>query len=243
MKSIHQIALGISIPIVLFVSGCAGQKENLYRGWIGGVYLEADPSWLKSVSQNYFEKGQGTVPALPEAVRGRQDSAILVSRVFDKTPAAAGGLHEGDLILEVDHVKVEDLAAFREAVDHLAPGSAVPFSIYRSGNFHTESVIIGRETYQKLHSFSLGLGLGTEFDPIPHPDFSLLDLIYYKTHADRLELHSPEFQFFQAAREKGDTPTEPNAAQEAGREGWDFRLVLFGLGGKHDILAQEMIQP
>ncbi len=243
MKRTNHIAIRITIPLLLLVSACSGQKENLYRGWIGGVYLEADPSWLKSVSQNYFEKGQGTVPALPKEVRGRQESAILVSRVFDNTPAAASGLHEGDLVLEIDHVKVEDLAAFRKAVDLLEPGASVPVDIFRNGSFRTETMIIGRETYQMLHSFSLGLGLGTEFNPIPHPDFSLLDLIYYKTHADRLELNSPEFQFFQTARQQGDTPTEPNAAQEAGREGWDFKLVLFGLGSKHDILAQEMIQP
>ncbi len=243
MKSAHHMAVRIIIPLLLLVSACAGQKENLQRGWIGGVYLEADPSWLKSVTQNHFENGRETVPALPVDVRKRQDSAILVSRIFENTPAASGGLHEGDLILEVDHVKVKDLAAFQEAVDHLAPGASVPFDIYRSGNFSTQTVIIGRETYQMLHSFSLGLGLGTEFDPIPHPEFSLLDLIYFKTNAHRLELHSPEFQFFQEVRDQEDTRTDSNAAKEAGWEGWDCKLVLFGFGSKHNILAQEMPRP
>ncbi len=243
MKSNHHISVQIIILLLLLISACAGQKENLQRGWIGGVYLEADPSWLKSVSQNHFENGRGTVPALPVDVRKRQDGAILVSRIFKNTPAASGGLHEGDLILEVNHVKVEDLAAFQEAVDYLAPGTAVPFGVYRSGNLSTQTVIIGRETYQMLHSFSLGLGLGTEFDPIPHPEFSLLDLIYCKTHTHRLELHSPEFQFFQEVREQEDTKTDSNAAQEASWEGWDFKLVLFGFGSKHDILAQEMLRP
>jgi hypothetical protein len=243
MKSNHHMAVRIIIPLLLIVSSCAGQKENLQRGWIGGVYLEADPSWLKSVIQNHFEKGRGTVPALPVDVRKRQGSAILVSRIFENTPAAAGGLHEGDLILEVDHMKVEDLAAFQEAVDRLAPGASVPFSIYRSGNFSTQTVFIGRETYQMLHSFSLGLGLGTEFDPIPHPEFSLLDLIYFKTHVHRLELHSPEFQFFQEVRGQEDTKTGSNAAQEASWEGWDFKLVIFGFSSKHGILAQETLRP
>ncbi|MBA4368116.1 MAG: hypothetical protein C0403_10825 [Desulfobacterium sp.] len=242
MRSIQKIVVTIIMPVLLFASACASQKENLHRGWIGGAYIEADPSWLKSVTQNYFEGNHGVIPALPELVRQRQDSAILISRVFGNTPAAAGGLREGDLILEVDHRLVEDLSGFRKAIDRLEPGVGTPFTLYRNGEITDQTVVIGRETFQSRHSFTLGLGLGNEFDPIPDPDFTLFSLIRYQTNDNRLELHSPEFQYYQAARRQGtgDEATGNDSETETGREGWNFWLVFFGFGGNHVILSQEM---
>ena len=88
-----------------------------------------------------------------------------------------------------------------------------------------------RPTKCSIHSAWV---LAWERNSIPFP---------FKTHAHRLELHSPEFQFFQEVRELEDTKTDSKVAQEASWEGWDCKLLLFGFGSKHDILAQEIFRP
>ena len=226
--------IGAMLSLLLF-GGCASQKANYHRGWIGGTYLEADPSFFKRMCDNYFEKNRGTVPALPDAVREGQKSAVLVSRVYQDTPAAAAGIREGDLIVGIGDTTIDSIVALRRVIDNTDPGKALSVLIWRDGEIIKTPVIAGKETYQKWNSWKLGFRLGTQFDPLPKPDFSLFAIVSYMSNDNRLELHSPEFQYFK----KSSSDEQAHGMGGTSYEGWDLWLVFFGFGGQKVILSQE----
>jgi serine protease Do len=85
-------------------------------------------------------KGEGlglTVEALSEemarmyGLRGR--SGVVVTDVAPGSAAAAAGIKEGDVLLEVNRRRVGSLEEFKQAVAALKPGEAVPVQVERSG--------------------------------------------------------------------------------------------------------------
>lgn len=229
----------IALSCLLTQMGCAAEKATYERGWIGGQYLESDTSLVKRLSQNYFKNDGGVVPILPESIKERQSGAVLVSRVYADTPIMHAGIREGDLIVAVDNETVEDLPAFRELVDRKKAGDKIFVSVYRRGEILELPITVGRETYQKWGYFHLGLRLGSEFDPLPTPEFNILDLVSYDTSDSRLQLQSPEYLYYRdsLALAAGETDRNPNSEVDA--EGWDAWFVIFGFAGRKIILNQE----
>ena len=85
-------------------------------------------------------KGEGlglTVEALSEemartyGLRGR--SGVVVTEVAPGSAAAAAGIKEGDVLLEVNRRRVGSLEEFKQAVAALKPGEAIPVQVERSG--------------------------------------------------------------------------------------------------------------
>ena len=66
----------------------------------------------------------------------------LVNRVEDESPAAAGGLRRGDVIVELDGTKVEDAEDLIDAVRGQEPGNRVKVTLWRSGSLKTVSVTL-----------------------------------------------------------------------------------------------------
>lgn len=228
---------------LILVSGCAsGPKPVHQRGWIGGIYLEADTSLIKTVSANVFEKGSGVMPVLPETVRQKQKRAVFVSRVFDQTPLAAADIREGDLILSVNDEPVTTLKKFRKRIDGASPGDGLSLSILRGAEPLQKEVTVGMETYQHMHVLSLGFRLSSQLDPLPHPDFNLLGLLSYEKNNTRLELHSPEYRYFEAnAVHDGDKQEANHEKALANWEGWDAWCLILGLSGKKIICDQTSV--
>ena len=224
---------------LFLLPGCTANKPILERGWIGGEYLESNPSFFPKMTSNYFASDGDVIPALPEAIRQDQSSAVFVSRVFDNTPLKNAGIEAGDLIVAINDRKVEGLDCFREMVDQCEPGEEISISLYRGGKIVKTPVVVGKETYQKWGYFNLGLRLGTELDPIPHPDFNILGLLSYRTNDTRLELNSPEYRYYRQALAlpPKESDRKPDSAADA--EGWDAWFVIFGFASKKIILNQE----
>lgn len=240
MKNHIKITISIEIIILIFYSiGCSSTKSNYQRGWIGGTYLEANNSFIRKISRNYFKDNSDTVPALPNEVKKNQTKAILVSRIYKNTPIAASGIKEGDLILEINDKQIDNIKALRKITDDIKPGTEVMFTVYRKGKILKYPVIVGKESYQKWHTFSLGLGFGSELDIIPNPDFNIFSIISYKNNNNRLELNSPEFEYFKSINTSSKEQFVKN--KEASYEGWNMWLVFFGFGGKKIIHTQEAI--
>lgn len=224
----------------MFLSlGCTSSKKTYQRGWVGGDYLESDPSFFKNINNNYFASQGEVIPALPEAIKKRQSSAVFVSRVYEDTPFMNAGIEEGDLIIAINNQKIENLKRFRNFIDESKPGDKIIISIYRKGEIKDLPVVVGMEKYQKWHSFSLGLRLGTEFNPIPHPEFDILHIISYTTKDTRLELNSPEYKYYRQSISLPQDKSDRNSASEVDWEGWDVWFAIFGLSGKKVILSQE----
>lgn len=240
MKKYIKNAIGIVIISLIFsFIGCSSTKLNYQRGWLGGSYLEANNSFIKKISRNYFKDNSDTVPALPNEVKKKQKNAVLVSRIYKNTPISASGIKEGDLILEINDRPIRNIKTLRKITDDINPGAEVMFTVYRKGEILKYPVIIGEETYQKLNTLSLGFGFGSDFDLIPNPDFNIFSIISYKKNNNRLELNSPEFEYLRSIDNSSKEEFVKN--EEASYEGWNMWLVFFGFGVKKTIHMQETI--
>lgn len=241
MQKYIKDTISIGIIILIFSSiGCSSTKLKYQRGWIGGNYLEANNSFIRKISRNYFKDNSDTIPALPKEVENKQKKAVLVSRIYKNTPIASSGIKEGDLILEINNKPIRNIKILRKITDDITPGAEIMFKVYRKGEIINYPVIIGKETYQKWKTLSLGFGFGSELDLIPNPDFNIFSIISYKNNNNRLELNSPEFEYLESINISSKEQFERN--QEASYEGWNMWLVFFGFGGKKTILEQEVIE-
>lgn len=235
------LLLVIAGSALVLLSGCAANKKTHERGWIGGDYLESNPSFLQKMTANYFEGDGEVVPALPGPIKEKQSGAVLVSRVYGDTPLMRAGIREGDLIIAVDDRQVEDMKDFREIVDRSRPGSQIALRIYRAGEMRTIPVVVGRETFQKWGYVNLGLRLGSELDPVPTPDFDLFGLVSFESNDQRLELNSPEYRYYRQAMDLPPDTSDRTPESLADTEGWEAWFVIFGFAGKKIILSQESL--
>lgn len=228
---------------VLFTGCASGPKPVYQRGWIGGDYHEANTTFFKKVSYNYFQKGTGVIPALPASVPNNQTGAIFVSRIYKNTPLSASDIREGDIILSINDKPITTIKEFHTAVDTSQPGDALTVTILRDDTIRQASVIVGKETYQNSYSFMLGLRLASEFNIIPHPDFNILGLLSYEKNRTRLELNSPEYRFYETAAIHDSDENSLNEKALANWEGWDAWCLIFGFGGKKIICEQTSVLP
>jgi serine protease Do len=95
----------------------------------------------------------------------RGKDGVLVQDVSADTPAAKAGLRAGDIIIERDGRKVDDVAGFRNAIAQTKPGTTVKLGLWRDGKRTTLDVRLGTlpgEETQKADAAEgdLGLGLG-----------------------------------------------------------------------------------
>jgi membrane-associated protease RseP (regulator of RpoE activity) len=237
----HVKLLSITAICVSLFAGCASTKQIYQRGWIGGQYLEADPSALKKISADLYQKSGYIIHVLPEQIKKRQSGAVFVSRVYENTPLMRAGIREGDLIVEVNNQKVETLKKFRRIVDESKPGENITVSIYHDGSIMDMPIVIGKETFQKLYTFAIGIGssLTTAFDPVPNPEFNLF-LLSYQTRDERVDLNSPEYQYYQKTKSRNGDKDNKNPDFEAKAEGWGVQAVIFGFSGQIIVLEQAM---
>ena len=205
----------------------ASPKKTHERAWLGGEYkLAKNGSWFQP---------RDVVPAFPESERQR--AGIFVPAIHSNTPAALGGLRAGDLILQTNGQSVTSLSVFRKLVDSRSPGEVVRLSVYREGEVVELPVTLGRETYRRERSLSLGLLLSSRVDLVPNPDFSLIAAGFTR-RTQRLELQSPETRFLLRTRaENRDT----DSARV--REGWQAWLAIISFGSHKRILSQETLPP
>jgi serine protease Do len=115
--AIHAEAQGIGFAIP--VDRAAKIVEDLRR------YGEVHPAWL----------GIATATLTPEEARRRGfqvESGVMVSRVFEGSPAARAGLALGDVIVGVGNTPVDSREALNTILASVTPGSALTFHIQRA---------------------------------------------------------------------------------------------------------------
>jgi serine protease Do len=86
---------------------------------------------------------QSLTPDLAESFGLDQAQGILIAQVNADSPAAKGGLRQGDVILELDGEPVSDVGAFRNRVSLTSPGTAIRLTILRDGKRQELSVAVG----------------------------------------------------------------------------------------------------
>ena len=66
----------------------------------------------------------------------------IVTTVESGAPGSNGGVEEGDIVVAVDGVAVDGLAAFVAAVRDRQPGDQVTVVVLRGGDSHTLDVVL-----------------------------------------------------------------------------------------------------
>ena len=221
MKQLLRFCLGLAIVFCLRAEASSKRLEQ--RAWLGGEF------WQASRGDGSISSTQ--VRAFPLDLKQR--GGVLVISVRSETPIAKGGLEAGDLILAVDAKPVTSLKALRRAIDSHGPGDLVRLSVWRNGCAMERPVTLGKETYQRVRTLSLGLILSSNIDPVPDPSFSLAAL-GYKESCERMELRSPGAEFVLRHR---DATSSVIGVQSP--ESWSAWCVLFGFGGHKRIVSQE----
>lgn len=205
--------------------GCASHPE-LQRGWVGGEFENAQVGFFAPDPL----KGDTTLPLLPEAVQKEQSGAVLVTGLDDTSPLAQAGIRQGDLIVGIDGEKVTSLDDLRSRVDAMTPGATARLRLFRNGETLERPLVIGRETYKKIGTISVGLRFSPEIELKMAPDFSLFSLVSFRSSDRRISLRSPQ-AVYSAALSAEKKPAENRL--------WDLWLGIVGLGRSEAIIKQE----
>ncbi|WP_303722954.1 DegQ family serine endoprotease [Malonomonas rubra] len=72
-----------------------------------------------------------------------QIDGILVAQVIEDSPAAKAGLRQGDVILELDGIKVDKVAKFRNQIALTRPGTEIKLTVLRDGEEKQIKATIG----------------------------------------------------------------------------------------------------
>ncbi len=120
------VGIGFAIPINMAktVIDELRDKGKVTRGYLG-IYLQDITEDLK--------EGMGLSTL----------SGVLVSEVMNNTPASRAGLKNGDVILEIDGKKVEDVQSFRITIASLPVGKTISLKVFRDGKEKNVQVTVG----------------------------------------------------------------------------------------------------
>ncbi len=127
-RSGGSMGIGFAIPVNMAKKIQKQLQENgkVTRGWLGVVIQNVDEDLAQSF---HLEKAKG----------------ILVSEVADDSPAKAAGLKQGDVILELNGVPLNDVADLRNKIAMTTPDTTVKLQIIRNGHEKSIAVTIGEQ--------------------------------------------------------------------------------------------------
>jgi serine protease Do len=118
------VSFAIPIDMALKVA-----EDIIYEGKVTRGYLGIG---IDNVSEN-----------LADAMGLQGSGGCLVREVMKSSPAAKGGLKEGDIILKVGDSRILDAADLRNKVAMLRPGEKYDFEVLRDGKRSTMGIKIG----------------------------------------------------------------------------------------------------
>jgi serine protease Do len=81
---------------------------------------------------------------LAESFGLKKAEGILVTQVIEGSPAEDAGLERGDVIVQIDSSRVDDVAMLRNRISLTNPGTEVRLSILRDGEKKDVIVVIGK---------------------------------------------------------------------------------------------------
>lgn len=123
------LGLAASVSAILLLLTAAGPAAA--DGYLGVMLQEVSPSMGKALQL-------GDRPG------------VLVNEVVDDSPAAKAGLHDGDVILELNGRPATDQAALTKAVRDLAPGTKAALVVLRDGRQVKLPVEIGERAAGRI---------------------------------------------------------------------------------------------
>ena len=222
--------------LTLLLAGCASQHTVHERGWVGGSYARAIPA-----RKIFVQTDTGPIlHGLPEPVRDKQKTALLITDLDEQTPLHKSGCREGDLILALNHTPVTTIRDYLQTIGQTVPGSTLELTLFRDGVITNHNLTIGREQFKHIGMLAFGFKLSPklEFDFWPNPDFSLVALGYDR-ESERLNLHQTETRYLQSLS-ANQPDHEPGRLS---REGWRTWLGPLSVSKQKQVLSQELVNP
>lgn len=118
--------LGFAIPIntVREISKELIEKGKVIRPWLGIYGVTIDPGLAKEYD-------------LP------REEGIFIAKVVNGSPADRHGLRKGDLITEIDGVKVNTMGQLLKRLKELEVGQTIKIALYREGKLKVVEVKLG----------------------------------------------------------------------------------------------------
>ena len=94
------------------------------------------------------------------------NDGILVGDVSSVSPAAKAGLMAGDVIVELDGKRVDDIGEFRNWIVAIEPSEKVKLKVWREGENHHLTVAVGERPVSESLADSSTLDLGMTVQPL-----------------------------------------------------------------------------
>jgi S1-C subfamily serine protease len=208
MFSKSAVTLVLAALLITIVSvGCGQSRSRTYvvgnnsrQGWLG---VE-----VQDVSRRIREKKH--VDA---------DAGAYVTKVIEESPAEESGIHEGDVIVNLDGITIEDSDDLTRAVRHIKPKTEVKLDVVRGKDRKTLTVTIGRTPAPRAYSFRFNDG---EMAPsIPRIPFRLHMFSSQTMYGMEVQSLTKQLgEYFEVPKGRGVLVTEVKEASGAEKAGF-----------------------
>jgi putative serine protease PepD len=133
--------VGVNSAIATTGGSIGGDSGNI------GVGFAIPIEQVRITSDQILRTGEARYPVIGAKVKTGEDAGAgaEIDEVIDNTPAAESGLHEGDVVTEVNGERVTDGIALIVAIRSHQPGETLKFTVERGGSERTISVTLDSE--------------------------------------------------------------------------------------------------
>lgn len=151
--------LSFAIPIDIAMNVAEQLKENgqTSRGWLGVGIQDVSPELAQSFGLDRV-------------------TGALVSSVSDNSPAAQGGIKEGDIILEFNSKAVKRSGELPSLVGAVRSGEQAQITVFRNGANKELSVIIGKRGQESVASATVQDTLGMSLAALNEDELEQFDI-------------------------------------------------------------------
>jgi serine protease Do len=199
---------------------------KVVRGYLGVNIQDLTPDMAKSLK-------------LPKNIKG-----VIVADVVPDGPAVKGGIEQGDIITEINGIKMETVSQFRNLIAQTPPGTQVRIALLRNKKEMTLSVKIGElESERRIAKTEAGQDvLGVKVEKVTQetanriglrkPAGVLITGVEPESAAERAQLAEGDIVFRVGNRQVNTPEDFYAAAAEAAKEGEVMLLLRDGRSGR-----------